>query len=115
MKIKLKIKSTAFDSNINSYLYIELDDLWQALYISFNSAYNWQVNIDILDKIQNKLAPEWNLFSKEEFKIAISKYNNLLASGLDKILWRLLKQIINVESCLTFIININNTYINLEY
>ena len=40
MKIKLKIKSTAFDSNINSYLYIELDDLWQALYISFNSAYN---------------------------------------------------------------------------
>jgi len=33
---------------------IELDDLWQALHQSFNSAHNHQVNTDILDKILSK-------------------------------------------------------------
>ena len=69
----------------NSRLYIELDNLWQALHLSFNSAHNHYFNIDILDEISLKLVSEWKLFSKEEFKNATSKYNNLLAPGLDKI------------------------------
>ncbi len=35
----------------NSRPCIELDDLWQALYSSFNSAHNHQININILNKI----------------------------------------------------------------
>jgi len=42
----------------NSRLYIELDDLWQALYHFFNSAHNYQVNTDILDKILSKPVSE---------------------------------------------------------
>ena len=38
----------------NGHPYIKLNDSWQALYLSFNSAHNCQINIDILDKVQNK-------------------------------------------------------------
>ena len=44
--------------HFNSQPCIELDDLWQALYQSFNSAHNCQVNINILDEIQSKLISE---------------------------------------------------------
>jgi len=55
----------------NSQPYIELDELWQALHQLFNSAQNYQINISILDELSSKLILEWNLFSKEEFKITI--------------------------------------------
>ena len=42
----------------NGRLYIELDDLWQALHQSFNSAHNYQVNTDILDEILSKPVSE---------------------------------------------------------
>ena len=69
----------------NNRPYIELNDLWQALHLSFNSAHNYYINIDILDEISLKLVSEWNSFSKEEFKNAICNCNNSLAPGLDKI------------------------------
>jgi len=50
---------------------IELDKLWQALHQLFNSAQNYQININILDELSSKLILEWDPFSKEEFKITI--------------------------------------------
>ena len=44
--------------HFNSWPCIELDDLWQALHQSFNSAHNCQVNINILNEIQSKLISE---------------------------------------------------------
>ena len=58
---------------------------------------------------------EWKLFLKKEFKNAISKYNNSSVPGSDKILWKILKQIINFNNCLVSIINITNACINLGY
>jgi len=69
----------------NSRPYIEPDDLWQALHLSFNSTHNHHINIDILDEISLKPVSEWKLFSKEEFKNAISKCNNSSAPGPNKI------------------------------
>jgi len=68
----------------NGRLYIELDNLWQALHQSFNSAHNHQVSTDILDKILFKPVSEWTPFLKEEFKSIINKYNDLSAPRLDK-------------------------------
>ena len=96
----------------NSRFCIKLDDLWQALYLSFNSVHNYYINIDILDKIPLKSISKWRPFLKEEFKNTISKCNDLLAPGINKISWKILKQIINN---LTSIINITNFYINLRY
>jgi len=101
--------------HFNGRPYIKSDDLWQALYLSFNSAHNCHININILDKISSKPIYKWKPFSKEEFKDAISKCNNSSASGPDKILWKILKQIINDNMYLSSIINIANTYINLGY
>ena len=42
----------------NGRLCIKLDDLWQALHQSFNSAHNHQVNTDILDEILSKPVSE---------------------------------------------------------
>ena len=62
-----------------------------------------------------KVVLEWKLFLKEEFKNAISKYNNFSAPGSNKILWKILKQIINFNDCLVSIINITNACIKLGY
>ena len=69
----------------NGRLYIELDNLWQALYQSFNSTHNCQVDTNILDEIPSKPVSEWAPFSKEKFKSAISKCNSSSAPGPDKI------------------------------
>ena len=99
----------------NSRPCIELDNLWQALYLSFNSAYNHQINMNILNKILLKPVSDWKSFSKEEFKNTISKCNDTSAPGPDKISWKILKWIINNNNYLTSIINIANAYINLEH
>ena len=99
----------------NSRSCIKLNNLWQALYLSFNSAYNCHINIDILDEISSKHVSIWKPFLKEEFKNTISKYNDLSASGPDKISWKILKWIINDNDCLTSIINITNACINLGH
>jgi len=58
---------------------------------------------------------QWAPFSKEELKQVIAKYNDSLAPGLDKLLWRHLKIIIKQDECLTNITNIANVCINLGH
>ena len=49
---------------------LSLNNLWNALHSSFNTALHHQVDTNILDEIRNKQTSIWALFSKEEFKIA---------------------------------------------
>jgi len=70
---------------------------------------------ELLEEIPNKSVTHWTLFSKEEFKSSISKYNNALTPGLDKLSWRHLKVIINNNTCLKSVINIANICIYLGY
>jgi len=64
---------------------LTLNSLWNALHFSFNTALHQQVDSKILDEIGNKQATACALFSKEEFKIAISSCNNSSTPGLDKL------------------------------
>ena len=57
----------------------------------------------------------WNPFSKEEFKITISSYNNSSSLGLDKLSWSHLKLILQNNECLINIIRIANLCIDLGY
>ena len=57
----------------------------------------------------------WASFSKEEFKITLGTCSNLSTPGLDKLLWRHLKSILNDEDCISSVIKIANTCIDLEY
>ena len=58
---------------------------------------------------------EWKLFSKQELINAIEKYNNLSAPGPDKLIWSYIKIIIRDKYCLSKLIDITNTCIDLGY
>ena len=91
------------------------ESLWNALHSTFNTTLNCQINLDILSEIDCKPILQWSPFSKEEFKQAISKCNDLSAPGLDKLSWHHLKTIVNQDECLANIINIANTCFKLGH
>ena len=76
---------------------------------------NHQVDLNILNEVEQKPSQWWSLFSINEFKSAISKCNDLSAPGPDKLLWHHLKLIVKNDACLTNIINIADSCINLGY
>ena len=81
----------------------------------FNHTINCQVDVNVLNKIESKTTSLWELFSIHKFRSAISKCNNLLAPGPDKITWHHLKFVFKQEKCLSNIINIANACINLDH
>ena len=101
--------------NHNGHLCLSPKSLWNALYSTFNTALNHQVDFNILNEVEHKPSQWWNPFSKEEFKLVISKCSDASVPGPDKLTWRHLKFIINQDACLTNIINIADLYINLGY
>ena len=72
-------------------------------------------NISILNKVEHKLSQRWSPFSRTEFKSAISKCNDSSAPGPDKLIWHYLKLIIKNDECLSNIIDIADSCINLEH
>ena len=74
---------------------LTLENLWGTLYITFNTVLHWQINTEIFNKLSPKPTIAWAPFSKEEFRQALVKYNNSLAPGPDKLMWRHLKIILN--------------------
>ena len=98
----------------NNHLCLSPESLWDALYSTFNTALNRQVDLNILSKIECKATSQWYPFSKEEFNQAISKCNDSSAPGPDKLTWYHLKSIVKQE-CLVNIINIADLCINLGH
>ena len=99
----------------NGFPCLSSESLWDALHNTFNTALHHQIDLNILSEIDHKPTLQWFPFSKEEFKQAISKYNNLSTPGPDKLSWCHLKIIVNQDKCLANIINIANTCFNLGH
>jgi len=57
----------------------------------------------------------WPSFSKEEFRLTLSKYNNSSAPGPNKLSWGHLKCILKEDECLNIIISIDNACIEVGY
>jgi len=64
---------------------LELNDLWQALHSSFNTAQFCQVDENVLNELNSYQSASWSLFSEEEFTSTIVKYNNSSAPCPDKL------------------------------
>ena len=47
------------------------------LHLTFNSAQNCQINLELLDEIPTLLKTNWLLFSNKEFENTINNCNNL--------------------------------------
>ena len=65
----------------------EIEELWQALHLTFNIAQDYHIDFSLLNKISNKCLMKWFPFTKAEFVSSINKYNNSLTSGSDKLSW----------------------------
>ena len=94
---------------------LELNDLWQALHLSFNSAQFQNVDKSVLNECKSILSMTWLKFSEEEFTHAIINCNDLSASGPDRVFWSHLKHIIKNKSCLRNIICIANACFDLSH
>ena len=94
---------------------LTLENLWNALHSTFNIALHRQVNIDIFNKLSPKPITVWAPFLKEEFRQVLNKCNNSSAPGPDKLTWRHLKIVLNLDSCMSHIVNIANACINLGH
>ena len=77
------IKAIKYDGQ----LCLTPNSLWKALYATFNTTLHRQVNTNVLNEIRFKTTTTWELFSIEEFRQAIIKYNNSSVSGPDKLTW----------------------------
>ena len=74
-----------------------------------------QVDLSILNEVECKPSQRWSPFSRTEFKSAISKCNDSSAPGPDKLTWCHLKLIIKNDECLSNIIDIADSCINLGH
>jgi len=72
------------------------------------------INLDLLEKIPNKIIMKWMPFL-ELFRSSIAKYNNLSTSGPNKLSWRYLKIIVNNILYLNNFNNIVNACIYLGH
>ena len=70
---------------------------------------------DLLEEIPSKKAIKWSPFLEEEFISTVTKCNNSLTPGPDKLLWRYLKRIVKNVECLRKFISIANSYIELGH
>jgi len=84
------------------------------LHSAFNTAQNYQIDIDVLDEIPSVWLWTWGLFLEEKFISSITKCNNLFTPGLDKLLWRYFKSIVKNKGYLKSIINIANICFELD-
>jgi len=94
---------------------ITTERLWEALHATFNLALHHQIDKEVFNEIGSKPTSIWVPFSKEEFQQALIKYNNSLAPGPNKLIWRYLKTILKQDTCLVHIINIMDACINLGH
>ena len=69
----------------NDQLCLNIDDLWQALHLFFNTTLYCSINASILDEISSFSSSPWAPFSKEEFRNTIANCNNSSTLGLDKL------------------------------
>jgi len=58
---------------------------------------------------------KWILFLKEELLSVIEKCSNTLTLGSDKLSWKHLKRIVKNDTCLNKLIDIANTYIDIDH
>ena len=99
----------------NSWPYLELDNLWQALYFTFNTAQLYIIDCDVLDELRSFSFLSWTNFAEEEFISSLTNYNSSFTPGPDKLLWRHLKIILKDSTCLKNVISIANTCIKLSH
>ena len=99
----------------NSQLCLELDNLWQALHFTFNTAQHRHVESDVLNELGSYSFLPWAQFVEEEFASFLLKCSNISTPGPNKLSWKHFKIILKDKTCLRNIITITDTCIKLGH
>ena len=99
----------------NGHPCLLLENLWEALHQTFNSALHRQSDDNVLNEIVNKPTQSWSPFSSHEFKAALIKCSDTSAPGPDKMSWCHWKLIFSNDVCLSKVVDIADACINLGY
>ena len=94
---------------------LELANLWQALYSSFNSAQFQEIDELVLNEIETFPLSTWLDFLKEEFVCAIVSCSNSSVPSPDKLSQSHIKYIIKDKLCLKSIVSITNACLELGH
>ncbi|CAA7263228.1 unnamed protein product [Cyclocybe aegerita] len=72
----------------------DMDDLWDALHGTYNSASGREYDTSVLDELPDELVREWADFSEHELLSALKGCSNSSAPGPDHVTWVHLKELL---------------------
>ncbi|CAA7264620.1 unnamed protein product [Cyclocybe aegerita] len=86
----------------------DMDDLWDALHSTYNSASGHEYDASVLDELPDELVRKWADFLEHELLSALKGCSNSSAPGPDHVTWVHLKELLKDKHVLALFIVLAN-------
>ncbi|CAA7269302.1 unnamed protein product [Cyclocybe aegerita] len=93
----------------------DMDDLWDTLHSTYNSASGREYDASVLDELPDKPVREWADFSEHELLSALKGYSNSSAPGPDHVTWVHLKELLKDKHVLALFIVLANACLQVGH
>ncbi|CAA7264635.1 unnamed protein product [Cyclocybe aegerita] len=93
----------------------DMDDLWDALHGTYNSASGREYDASVLDELPDEPVREWADFSEHELLSALKGCSNSSAPGLDHVTWVHLKELLKDKHVLVLFIVLANACLRVGH
>ncbi|CAA7270784.1 unnamed protein product [Cyclocybe aegerita] len=93
----------------------DMDDLWDALHGTYNSAWGREYNASVLDELPDEPVREWADFSEHELLSALKGCSNSSAPGPDHVTWVHLKELLKDKHILALFIVLANACLRVGH
>ncbi|CAA7270639.1 unnamed protein product [Cyclocybe aegerita] len=92
----------------------DMDDLWDALHGTYNSASGREYDASVLDELPDEPVREWADFSEHELLSALKGCSNSSAPGPDHVTWVHLKELLKDKHVLALFIVLANACLRFD-
>ncbi|CAA7259600.1 unnamed protein product [Cyclocybe aegerita] len=93
----------------------DMDDLWDALHSTHNSASGREYDASVLDELPDEPVREWADFSEHELLSALKECSNSSAPGPDHVTWVHLKELLKDKHVLVLFIMLANACLQVGH
>ncbi|CAA7264655.1 unnamed protein product [Cyclocybe aegerita] len=93
----------------------DMDDLWDTLHSTYNSASGCEYNASVLDKLPDEPVHEWADFLEHELLSALTGCSNSSAPGPDHVTWVHLKELLKDKHILALFIMLANACLRVGH